>query len=72
MGLGEGMNLDEKQWNNQTKRKHQNNGFVGDTDFLHKDIFPSYQDFYDEDLLIRVYNLYKEDFVKFGYKINGV
>ena len=62
-----GLTLDEKQWNNQTNRKRQSNFFVGDTDFLDEDIFPPYQDFYDEELLIRVYNIYKEDFINFKY-----
>lgn len=63
-----GLPLDKKKWNNQTDRKHQSNTFVGDTDFLGKNLFPPCQDFYDEELLIRVYNLYKEDFINFGYK----
>jgi len=59
---------DNKKWNNQTDRKYQSHAFAGDMDFLHKETFPAYQYFYDEELLTRVYSLYEEDFINFNYE----
>jgi hypothetical protein len=72
-----GLQPDEKNWNNKTPINTQYQKFAGDMDFsnvteCHYN-FPGHHNFYDSELLDRVYNLYQEDFVTFGYpKLNSI
>jgi len=44
---------------------------VSDKEYkIDNEIFPNYKYFYDNELLDMVYNLYKDDFIKFNYQKN--